>query len=124
MKIMNENGKHKLRRSDRIRKNVQLKLLEEDPYHYHKKQCKLFDVLERKISLLEERIQQLEQTKPEPVERPEEDEGFPWDVLFFLFGVVWLFYRYFPTHISVKYIYQPALSAGMSGLEGTGTTTF
>lgn len=121
---MNENGKHKLRRSDRIRKNVQLKLLEEDPYHYHKKQCKLFDVLERKISLLEERIQQLEQTKPEPVERPEEDEGFPWDVLFFLFGVVWLFYRYFPTHISVKYIYQPALSAGMSGLEGTGTTTF
>lgn len=124
---MNENGKHKLRRSDRIRKNVQLKLLEEDPYHYHKKQCKLFDVLERKISLLEERIQQLEQPKPVPVETPlkeELDEGFPWDVVFFLFGVIWLFYHYFPTQISVKYIYQPALSAGTSGLEIPGTSKF
>ncbi len=112
---MNENGKHKLRRSDRIRKNVQLKMLEEDPYHYHKKQCKLFDVLERKISLLEERVQELEKVKakPDAVKEAEELEGFPWDVVFFFLGIMLLIYHYFPTHISVKYIYQPALETGI-----------
>ena len=63
MKIMNQNGKHQLRRSDRIRKNVQIKLLEEDPYHFHKKQCRLLDVLERKIEVLEKRVDSLEKER-------------------------------------------------------------
>ena len=73
---MNQNGKHQLRRSDRIRKNIQTKLLDEDPYHYHKKQCKLFDVLERKIELLEKRVDSLEKERElaEPVSDEDEDE--------------------------------------------------
>ena len=111
---MNENGKHKLRRSDRIRKNIQNKIMEEDPYHFHKKQCKLFDVLERKISLLEERIKVLEQEKPEeaPTEEPEEkpvDELFPWDLVWVVF-ILWLFSRCLPSSISLGYIYQPAIA--------------
>lgn len=115
---MNEHGKHKLRRSDRIRKNIQLKLLEDDPYHFHKKQCKVLDVMERKISLLEERIQLLEKP-PEKngsetngaqknTEKPEED-GFPWDALIFVIGILLLFYYYIPSKITVHYTYQQAI---------------
>ena len=73
---MNQNGKHQLRRSDRIRKNVQIKLLEDDPYHFHKKQCRLLDVLERKIELLEKRVDSLEKERElaEPVSDEEEEE--------------------------------------------------
>lgn len=107
---MNENGKHKLRRSDRIRKNIQSKIIEEDPYHFHKKQCKMFDVLERKISLLEERIKILEQEKPakETEEKPV-DDLFPWDIVW-VFFIIWLFSRCLPSSISLGYIYQPAIT--------------
>jgi len=73
---MNQNGKHQLRRSDRIRKNIQIKLLEDDPYHFHKKQCRLLDVLERKIEVLEKRVDSLEKERElaEPVSEEEEDE--------------------------------------------------
>ena len=80
MKIMNQNGKHQLRRSDRIRKNVQIKLLEDDPYHFHKKQCRLLDVLERKIEVLETRVDSLEKERElaeslaDEVEDEDEDE--------------------------------------------------
>uniref|UniRef100_A0A6C0HP26 Uncharacterized protein n=1 Tax=viral metagenome TaxID=1070528 RepID=A0A6C0HP26_9ZZZZ len=76
MKVMNQNGKHQLRRSDRIRKNIQIKLLEDDPYHFHKKQCRLLDVLERKIEVLEKRVDSLEKERElaEPVSEEEEDE--------------------------------------------------
>jgi hypothetical protein len=76
MKVMNQNGKHQLRRSDRIRKNTKIKLLEDDPYHFHKKQCRLLDVLERKIELLEKRVDSLEKERElaEPVSEEEEDE--------------------------------------------------
>jgi hypothetical protein len=79
---MNQNGKHQLRRSDRIRKNTQIKLLEDDPYHFHKKQCRLLDVLERKIEVLEKRVDSLEKERElaEPVsdedEEDEEDEDY------------------------------------------------
>jgi len=76
---MNQNGKHQLRRSDRIRKNTKIKLLEDDPYHFHKKQCRLLDVLERKIEVLEKRVDSLEKERElaelaELVEDEEEDE--------------------------------------------------
>ena len=73
---MNQNGKHQLRRSDRIRKKTQTKLLEDDPYHFHKKQCRLLDVLERKIEVLEKRVDSLEKERElaEPVSEDEEDE--------------------------------------------------
>lgn len=73
---MNQNGKHQLRRSDRIRKNIQIKLLEDDPYHFHKKQCRLLDVLERKIEVLEKRVDSLEKERElaEPVSEEEEDD--------------------------------------------------
>lgn len=73
---MNQNGKHQLRRSDRIRKKTQTKLLEDDPYHFHKKQCRLLDVLERKIEVLEKRVDSLEKERElaEPVSEEEEDE--------------------------------------------------
>jgi hypothetical protein len=76
MKVMNQNGKHQLRRSDRIRKKTQTKLLEDDPYHFHKKQCRLLDVLERKIEVLEKRVDSLEKERElaEPVSEEEEDE--------------------------------------------------
>jgi hypothetical protein len=76
MKVMNQNGKHQLRRSDRIRKKTQTKLLEDDPYHFHKKQCRLLDVLERKIEVLEKRVDSLEKERElaEPVSEDEEDE--------------------------------------------------
>jgi len=76
MKVMNQNGKHQLRRSDRIRKNIQSKLLEDDPYHFHKKQCRLLDVLERKIEVLEKRVDSLEKERElaEPVSDEEEEE--------------------------------------------------
>jgi len=76
---MNQNGKHQLRRSDRIRKNTQIKLLEDDPYHFHKKQCRLLDVLERKIEVLEKRVDSLEKERElaEPVsDEDEEDEDY------------------------------------------------
>jgi hypothetical protein len=79
MKVINQNGKHQLRRSDRIRKNVQIKLLEDDPYHFHKKQCRLLDVLERKIEVLEQRVDSLEKERElaEPVsDEDEEDEDY------------------------------------------------
>jgi hypothetical protein len=110
MKVkMNENGKHKLRRSDRIRKNVQIKILEDDPYHYHKKQCGVIDVLERKIELLEERVKVLENV---PLEINEPVYEFPWDIFFFLLGVMLLFCYYDPKHITVSYTYQPAITSG------------
>ncbi len=73
---MNQNGKHQLRRSDRIRKKTQTKILEDDPYHFHKKQCRLLDVLERKIEVLEKRVDSLEKERElaEPVSEEEEDE--------------------------------------------------
>ncbi len=110
MKLMNEHGKHNLRRSDRIRKNIQIKLLDEDPYHYHKKQCKLMDVFERKISLLEERVKALEkELEPEPEElepepeKPKPAEGFPWDELFLLGGLVWLVCYFVPFKLTDHY---------------------
>lgn len=78
---MNQNGKHQLRRSDRIRKNVQIKLLEDDPYHFHKKQCRLLDVLERKIELLEKRVDSLEKERElaELVEDEDDEDYDPAD---------------------------------------------
>lgn len=84
---MNQNGKHPLRRSDRIRKNTQIKLLEDDPYHFHKKQCRLLDVLERKIEVLEQRVDSLEKERElaesvadevdeDEVDEDEEDEDY------------------------------------------------
>lgn len=106
---MNEHGKHNIRRSDRIRKNIQIKLLDEDPYHFHKKQCKLMDVFERKISLLEERVKALEKElePPEELEKPEELEPkpdrFPWDELFLMGGLLWLVYYFVPFKIADHY---------------------
>ena len=106
---MNEHGKHNLRRSDRIRKNIQLKLLDEDPYHFHKKQCKLMDVFERKISLLDERVKALEKElvpeEPEELEKPKppNQEGFPWDELILMVGLVWVVCYFVPFKIADHY---------------------
>lgn len=121
MKLMNEHGKHKLRRSDRIRKNNQLKLLEDDPYHFHKKQCHVLDVFERKISMLEERVNLLEKKDPEKpgTEKPTEpiDEGFPWDAFLFFLGLVMLFYYYFPSKVTVHYTYRQAIEPSGESLQ-------
>jgi len=115
---MNEHGKHKLRRSDRIRKNNQLKLLDDDPYHFHKKQCHVLDVFERKISMLEERVQVLE--KKETVTKdetpPQAEDGFPWDALLFFLGLVLLLYYYFPSKVTVHYTYRQAIEPGVESL--------
>lgn len=150
---MNQNGKHQLRRSDRIRKNVQIKLLEEDPYHFHKKQCRLLDVLERKIEVLEKRVDSLEKERElaESVADEEEDEEdedydpaddasedssseaveapapdavpvkplvpkgeFPWDVVLFLVGCVYLVYYYEPPHVSAAYAFRHAIESSES----------
>ena len=158
---MNQNGKHQLRRSDRIRKNVQIKLLEEDPYHFHKKQCRLFDVLERKIEVLEKRVDSLEkerelaesladevedevededvdeddedydptedasqESSSEAVEAPAPDavpvkplvpqSEFPWDVVIFLVGCIYLVYYYEPPHVSAAYAFRHAIESSES----------
>lgn len=162
---MNQNGKHQLRRSDRIRKNAQIKLLEDDPYHFHKKQCKLLDVLERKIEVLEKRVDSLEkerelaesvadEVEDEDVDEEEEDEDydptedasqessseaveateateapapvavpvkplvpqgeFPWDVVLFLVGCVYLVYYYEPPHVSAAYAFRHAIESSES----------
>ena len=158
---MNQNGKHQLRRSDRIRKNVQIKLLEDDPYHFHKKQCRLLDVLERKIEVLEKRVDSLEKERDlsESVEDEVEDEDeededydptedasqessseapeaveateapapvavpvkplvpqseFPWDVVIFLVGCVYLVYYYEPPHVSAAYAFRHAIESSES----------
>jgi hypothetical protein len=163
MKIMNQNGKHQLRRSDRIRKNVQIKLLEDDPYHFHKKQCRLLDVLERKIEVLEKRVDSLEKERElaESVADEEEDEDedededeededydpaddaseessseaveapapdavpvkplvpkgeFPWDVVLFLVGCVYLVYYYEPPHVSAAYAFRHAIESSSESL--------
>ena len=157
---MNQNGKHQLRRSDRIRKNVQIKLLEDDPYHFHKKQCRLLDVLERKIEVLEKRVDSLEKERelaesvadeededydpaddasedssseapdaveaveateaPEPVEvpvKPLVPKGeFPWDVVLFLVGCVYLVYYYEPPHVSAAYAFRHAIESSSESL--------
>lgn len=109
MKIMNENGKHKLRRSDRIQKIIQKKLLQDDPYHLHKKQCNIIDVLERKIHEFEERLNVLEKKEVNDVNEPVYEDGFPWDVVFILIGIVMLFYYAMPPKIEVRYISQSAI---------------
>jgi len=168
---MNQNGKHQLRRSDRIRKNVQIKLLEEDPYHFHKKQCRLLDVLERKIEVLEKRVDSLEKERdlsesvadevedevedeeeeedededydptedasqessseaPDAVEAVEATEAvapvevpmkplvpqseFPWDVVIFLVGCIYLVYYYEPPHVSAAYAFRHAIESSES----------
>ena len=153
---MNQNGKHQLRRSDRIRKNVQIKLLEDDPYHFHKKQCRLLDVLERKIEVLEKRVDSLEKERElaesvaDEEEEDEEDEDedydpaddaseessseapepvvpdavpvkplvpkgeFPWDVVLFLVGCVYLVYYYEPPHVSAAYAFRHAIESSES----------
>ena len=163
MKIMNQNGKHQLRRSDRIRKNAQIKLLEDDPYHFHKKQCKLLDVLERKIEVLEKRVDSLEKERElaesvaDEEEEDEEDEDddeededydpaddaseessseapepvvpdavpvkplvpkgeFPWDVVLFLVGCVYLVYYYEPPHVSAAYAFRHAIESSSESL--------
>lgn len=154
---MNQNGKHQLRRSDRIRKNVQIKLLEEDPYHFHKKQCRLLDVLERKIEVLEKRVDSLEKERElaesvadEEEDDDEEDEDydpaddasedssseatepvvpdavpvkplvpkgeFPWDVVLFLVGCVYLVYYYEPPHVSAAYAFRHAIESSSESL--------
>ena len=163
MKIMNQNGKHQLRRSDRIRKNVQIKLLEDDPYHFHKKQCRLLDVLERKIEVLEKRVDSLEKERElaesvaDEVEDEDDDEDddeededydpaddasedssseatepvvpeavpvkplvpqseFPWDVVLFLVGCVYLVYYYEPPHVSAAYAFRHAIESNSESL--------
>ena len=161
---MNQNGKHQLRRSDRIRKNVQIKLLEDDPYHFHKKQCRLFDVLERKIEVLEKRVDSLEkerelaesladevedEVEDEDVDEDDEDydpaddasqessseapdaveavapvevpmkpvvpqSEFPWDVVIFLVGCIYLVYYYEPPHVSAAYAFRHAIESSES----------
>jgi len=154
---MNQNGKHQLRRSDRIRKNVQIKLLEDDPYHFHKKQCRLLDVLERKIEVLETRVDSLEkeqelaesiadevededeedddydpaddasqESSSEAVEATEADavhvkplvpqSEFPWDVVLFLVGCVYLVYYYEPPHVSAAYAFRHAIENSSESL--------
>jgi len=114
---MNEHGKHKLRRSDRIRKNNQLKLLEDDPYHFHKKQCHVLDVFERKISMLEERVQLLEKKDTVTDETPSKTaDGFPWDAILFFLGLVLLLYYYFPSKVTVHYTYREAIEPGVESL--------
>ncbi len=118
--MMNENGKHKLRRSDRIRKNIQYKLLEEDPYHFHKKQCKVLDILERKCEVLEERVKVLEKDLAQithieelKVERPE--EGFQFDILILIIGMIYLFYKFVvPDNFIVQYTFHPSIDGVMS----------
>ena len=120
---MNENGKHKLRRSDRIRKKIQFKLLEEDPYHFHKKQCKVLDVLERKFDLLEERVKVLEKelTKTQEVKDLKElkdeipEEGIQMDLFILLIGFIFLFYKYIvPDNIILKYTFHPSIDGVVS----------
>jgi len=107
---MNENGKHKLRRSDRIQKLIQKKLLQDDPYHLHKKQCNIIDVLERKIHEFEERLNVLEKKDvKEDNDMPLYEDGFPWDVVFILIGIVMLFYYAMQPKIEVQYISQSAI---------------
>lgn len=156
---MNQNGKHQLRRSDRIRKNVQIKLLEDDPYHFHKKQCRLLDVLERKIEVLEKRVDslekehELEESVSDEVEDEDEDEEdedydpaddasqessseaveapapdavpvkplvpqseFPWDVVIFLVGCVYLVYYYEPPHVSAAFAFRHAIESSSESL--------
>lgn len=154
---MNQNGKHQLRRSDRIRKKTQTKLLEDDPYHFHKKQCRLLDVLERKIEVLETRVDSLEKERElaesladEVEDEDEEDDDydpaddasqdssseaveateadavpvkplvpqseFPWDVVLFLVGCVYLVYYYEPPHVSAAYAFRHAIENSSESL--------
>jgi hypothetical protein len=120
MKIINENGKHKLRRSDRIRKNVQIKLFEDDPYHFHKRQCNALDVLERKIQLLQDRLdtlsQQVAQNKSELKEVADIAVTFPWDIVIFVLGIGFMFYLFEPKQIPLVYAYQPAIESSAETL--------
>ena len=120
---MNENGKHKLRRSDRIRKKLQFKLLEEDPYHFHKKQCKVLDVLERKCDILEERVKVLEKElkKTQEVKDLKDlkdeipEEGIQMDLFILLIGFIFLFYKFIvPDNIILKYTFHPSIDGVVS----------
>jgi hypothetical protein len=120
MKNMNENGKHKLRRSDRIRKKLQVKLMEEDPYHFHKKQCKVLDVLERKCEVLEERVKVLEKdlahiTQTQEVKDEIPEEGIQLDLFILLIGFIFLFYKFIvPDNIILKYTFHPSIDGVVS----------
>jgi hypothetical protein len=64
------------------------------------------DVFERKISLLEERVKALEkELEPEELEpeKPKPVEGFPWDELILLGGLVWLVCYFVPFKITDHY---------------------